>query len=120
MKSVPSRTVLLQIVAAGSALAGAQAMAQSNAAKLEESNTRATALGYKSNTADVDQVKFPKHVAARTCSNCQLYQGMGKSTFGGCPTFAGKQVRPPVGATRGRRRSDASTRRVSIRNSPAP
>lgn len=92
MKSVPRRTFILQVVAAGSALATSQAMAQAAATKLEESNAQAIALGYKNDSTKVDQAKFPKHAAAQNCSSCQLFQGKGKDTVGGCPIFPGKQV----------------------------
>ena len=92
MKSVPRRTFILQVIASGSALATMQAMAQAAATKLEESNAQAIALGYKHDSAKVDQTKFPKHAAAQSCSNCQLYQGKSKDTLGGCPIFPGKQV----------------------------
>lgn len=92
MKSVPRRTFMLQVVAAGSALAGTQVMAQTAGAKLEESNPQAIAMGYKHDTTKVEQAKFPKHAAAQNCSNCVLFQGKGKDALGGCPIFAGKQV----------------------------
>jgi hypothetical protein len=92
MKSVPRRTFMLQAVAAGSALAGAQVLAQTAGATLEESNAQAIAMGYKNDTTKVDQAKFPKHAAAQNCSTCQLFQGKGKDSLGGCPIFPGKQV----------------------------
>ncbi len=92
MQSIPRRTFMLQVAAAGSALAGAQVMAQPAGARLEESNPQAVAMGYKHDTTKVDQAKFPKHAAAQSCSTCQLFQGKGKDALGGCPIFAGKQV----------------------------
>lgn len=92
MKSAPRRTFILQVVAAGSALAATKVMAQAAAAKLEESNAQAIALGYKNDSSKVDQAKFPKHTAAQNCSSCQLFQGKVKETVGGCPIFPGKQV----------------------------
>lgn len=92
MQSIPRRTFMLQLVAAGSAVAGSHAMAQPAGPKLEESNPQAVAMGYKNDTNKVDQAKFPKHAAAQSCSTCQLFQGKGKEALGGCPIFAGKSV----------------------------
>jgi len=86
------RTFMLQIVATGSVLATTQARAQTAGPKLEESDAQATALGYKEDTTKVDKAKYPKHEAAQTCANCQLYQGKPKDPLGPCTLFAGKQV----------------------------
>ena len=57
-----------------------------------ETETQATALGYKANATKVDKAKFPKYAAEQVCSNCVLYQGKPTDAAGGCPLFAGKQV----------------------------
>lgn len=71
-----------------SILAVGQAQAQSMVA---ETDPQASALGYKANTAQVDQKKFPKHTAEQKCANCQLYQSK-SANDGGCSIFPGKLV----------------------------
>lgn len=56
-----------------------------------ETDPQAAALGYKANTAQVDQKKFPKHTAEQKCSNCQLYQSKAADN-GACTIFPGKMV----------------------------
>ncbi|EAQ97271.1 high-potential iron-sulfur protein [Congregibacter litoralis] len=58
-------------------------------AKLDESSPQAAGLGYKH---DATTVKNARYAAGQQCSNCALYQG-GDSAWGGCPLFAGKQVK---------------------------
>jgi hypothetical protein len=56
-----------------------------------EAEPQAAALGYKADTANVDQKRFPKHTAEQKCVNCLLYQPK-TATAGGCSIFAGKLV----------------------------
>jgi hypothetical protein len=86
------RTFLLQVAACGSALAATQAQAQ--AAKVDEKDAQAVALGYVSDTAKADAKKFPKHAKDQKCANCALYQGKPADAAGPCPLFAGKVVVP--------------------------
>ena len=64
-------------------------------AKLDEKDAQAQALGYKHDSTKVDAKKYPKHVAAQKCNNCQLYAGKPTDAWGNCPLFAGKQVAGP-------------------------
>jgi High potential iron-sulfur protein len=91
MSTPNRRTFIMQVVAAGSAVVASRAMAQTTA-KLEETDPQAVALGYTHDTKKVDAKKFPKHVAAQKCNNCQLYQGKGNDPWGPCQLFPGKQV----------------------------
>jgi High potential iron-sulfur protein len=84
------RTFLLQVAAAGSALAASQAQAQ--AAKVDEKDPQAMGLGYVQDTAKADAKKFPKHSKDQKCSNCALFQGKAADAWGGCPLFGTKQV----------------------------
>jgi High potential iron-sulfur protein len=89
------RRFMLHIVAAGSALAAAEAAIAQAGPALTETDAQAVALGYKADTTKVDAKKFPKHEATQKCSNCQLYVGKPADAAGGCPLFAGKQVAGP-------------------------
>jgi hypothetical protein len=84
------RSFLLQVAACGSALAAVQAQAQ--AAKVDEKDPQAVALGYVADTAKADTKKFPKHASDQKCATCALYQGKAGDATGGCPLFAGKLV----------------------------
>jgi hypothetical protein len=86
------RTFMLQVVAAGAALAAVQAKAQGAGPQVAETDPQAAALGYKPDTTKVDAKKYPNHTAAQNCAGCQLFQGKPKDASGGCPLFAGKQV----------------------------
>ena len=66
------RVFLLQIAAAGSALAAQQAYSQTAAPMLQETDPQATALGYKQASATVDAKKYPTHDVSQTCANCEL------------------------------------------------
>lgn len=84
------RVFLMQVAACGSALAAGAAQAQ--AAKVEEKDAQAVALGYVADTTKADKKKFPKHANDQKCNNCALYQGKATDAFAGCPLFGTKQV----------------------------
>ena len=60
--------------------------------KLEESDPVATALGYKADTTQVDEKKFPQHKPDQKCSGCPQYQGKPGDPSGPCAVFQGKIV----------------------------
>ncbi|MDO9075240.1 MAG: high-potential iron-sulfur protein [Rubrivivax sp.] len=93
MSQSTRRTFLMQVAVAGTALAASQAQAQ--AAKLDEKDPQAVALGYVADTKKADTKKFPKHSNDQKCSNCALYQGKPTDAWGGCPLFGAKQVAGP-------------------------
>lgn len=84
------RVFLMQVAACGSVLAAGAAQAQ--AAKVEEKDAQAVALGYVADTTKADKKKFPKHTNDQKCNNCALYQGKATDAFAGCPLFGTKQV----------------------------
>jgi hypothetical protein len=67
-------------------------VASGQAAKLEETDPTAVALGYKHNASTVDTSKFPAYVAGRNCAGCQLFQGKEGDVWGSCSAFGGKLV----------------------------
>jgi hypothetical protein len=86
------RVFMLQVAAAGGAAAlGASAHAQA-AAKVDEKDPQAVALGYVADTTKADAKKYPKHTNDQKCSNCALYSGKAGDATGPCSLFAGKQV----------------------------
>ena len=90
MSQTNRRVFLMQVAASGAVFAAAGAQAQ--AAKVDEKDPQAVALGYVADTTKADTKKFPKHTKDQKCSNCALYQGKPTDAAGGCPLFGTKQV----------------------------
>ncbi len=90
MSNTSRRVFLMQAAACGSVLVAARAEAQ--AAKLDEKDPQAVALGYVADTSKADTKKFPKHTKDQKCSNCALFQGKAADAWAGCPLFGVKQV----------------------------
>ena len=84
------RVFLMQAAACGSVLVAARAEAQ--AAKLDEKDPQAVALGYVADPAKAATKTYPQHTTAQTCNNCALYQGKATDASGGCPLFGVKHV----------------------------
>ena len=88
------RRAFLNTTLGGLAVIGTAPIGQAQAqAMVAETDPQAASLGYKADTAQVDQKKYPKHTAEQKCSNCQLYQSK-SATAGACVIFAGKMVPP--------------------------
>ena|SRR5579863_2601723 len=65
------------------------------AARVNEKDSLAVALGYVSDVAHIDAKANPTYQAGATCSNCSWYQGKGGDPTGGpCTFFPGKLVEP--------------------------
>jgi len=90
MSKTNRRIFLMQLAAGGTVLAAAHAQAQ--AAKVDEKDPQAVALGYVADTTKADGKKFPKHANDQKCANCALFQGKAGDAAGGCPLFGVKQV----------------------------
>lgn len=85
------RTFLVTGIGLASSLAlTGQALAQ--AAKVDEKDPTAVALGYKHDATLVDKTKQAKYAAGEHCGNCQLFQGKAGEAWGPCPIFGGKLV----------------------------
>lgn len=87
-----TRRVFMMKVAAGSALLAAATAQAQGAPLVNEKDAQAVALGYLADTTQVDGKKYPKHVAAQKCGNCQLYTGKASDASGPCGIFPGKAV----------------------------
>ncbi len=66
--------------------------ASAQAAKLEETDAQAVALGYRHDAAKVDAKKFPTYQAGHNCANCQLFLGKPADALGACGAVGGKLV----------------------------
>ena len=86
------RQFVVTLLPATAAMLALARTAQAQAAKLEETDPTAIALGYKHDATKVDAKKFPTYVAGRICSGCSLYQGKPTDAWAPCAIFAGKQV----------------------------
>ncbi len=85
------RTFLSAIPAATLALTVARA-ASAQAAKLEESDAVAVALGYRHDASKVDKKKFVTYAVGHDCANCQFFQGKPKDAWAACTAVGGKLV----------------------------
>ena len=86
------RQFVITLLPTTAAMLALSRTAQAQAAKVEETDPTAIALGYKHDATKVDAKKFTTFVAGRNCSNCQLYQGKPTDAWAPCAIFAGKQV----------------------------
>ena len=59
---------------------------------LDEADPVAAALGYVTDAARADALKFPNFVAGSQCANCNLYSGVSGEDAGPCSLFPGKKV----------------------------
>ncbi|MEO6745703.1 MAG: high-potential iron-sulfur protein [Caldimonas sp.] len=87
----PNRRAFVLTIVAASPFAASLAAAQA-AAKLEENDPQAVALGYKADSTKVDKAKYPQHAPTQVCSGCNFYQGKPTDAMAPCQIFANKQV----------------------------
>lgn len=59
--------------------------------ELQETDSIAQSMGYKSDTTKVDAKKFATHKPNQQCDNCRFFQGNAGAP-GPCQIFAGKSV----------------------------
>ena len=91
MHTSPRRVFMLQLIAGTTALA-AQGHARAQAEAVKETDAYPKSMGFRLNTANVDQAKFPRHEVAQKCSECQLFSGKSGEATGTCSFF--KRVVP--------------------------
>jgi hypothetical protein len=97
MQTRERRVFLLHALAGTGALsAPLLAAAQDNSnLPVKETDAYPKSMGFKLNTANVDQAKFPRHELSQKCSACQLYSGKDGDALGPCSFF--KRMVPPDG-----------------------
>ncbi|MDW8479605.1 MAG: high-potential iron-sulfur protein [Xanthomonadales bacterium] len=92
----PSRRRLIRLAVVG--LAAAPLLprlvgeARASLPRLEETDPTAAALGYRHDTTQVDQAKYPNHRPDQNCANCNLVQGAEGEAWRPCAIFPGKLV----------------------------
>ncbi len=90
-----SRRVFILKVLAVNGLIGAAASPAHAADKLDPADPYARSMGFRLNTEEVDQVKYPRHTSEQHCQVCQLWNGGDKDT-GNCSFFNGA-ITPKTG-----------------------
>jgi hypothetical protein len=92
-----NRRVFLLSAVAGAAGLGTQGTAEAQAATdaVKETDPYPKSMGFRLNTANVDQAKFPRHVVSQKCSECQLFTSKAGEPTGTCSFF--KRVVPVDG-----------------------
>jgi hypothetical protein len=83
-----SRRVFFLKILAANVLLGTTARPAIAAEKLNPADPYARSMGYRLNTEEVDQVKYPRHTVEQHCQACQLWNG-GDKEFGNCSFFDG-------------------------------
>ena len=86
------RNFVLTLIPSAAALAFVARAMSAEAARLEESDPLAVALGYRHDGSKVDVKKFPTYAAGKNCANCQLYAGKVGEPWGVCSALGGKEV----------------------------
>lgn len=99
MQTRQRRVFLLHLMAGSAALAApATGRAQEAVAvgpPVKETEPYPKSMGFRLNTANVDQAKFPRHDVTQKCSECQLYSGKAGEALGPCSFF--KRMVAPEG-----------------------
>jgi hypothetical protein len=54
---------------------------------VKETDPYPKSMGFRLNTADVDQKKFPRHTTEQHCGECQLYSAKPGEEWGHCSFF---------------------------------
>ena len=87
-----SRRSLLALMPAASVVLLTGRAASAQAARVDERDAIAVALGYKHDAATVDMKKYGQYVKGSICANCTLYAGKPTDPWAPCGALGGKQV----------------------------
>ena len=86
------RRLLLTLAPASAAALLTARTGAAQAARVDEKDPAAVALGYKHDAATVDSKKYPQFVKGNICANCALYAGKPTDPWAPCGALGGKQV----------------------------
>ena len=92
MTRITRRVFMMRSVAGGCAALGASTLVQAAAAHVDEGDEVAVSLGYRHDTKQVDDRKFPKHQASQRCGGCSFFQGAPGDEWAGCAMFGRRQI----------------------------
>jgi len=87
------RQFMLRVVATSSVLA-MPVIATAEEERVTESDPYAKSMGFRLDTNNVDQAKYPRHDVSQHCSVCQLYSGAPGDPLGPCSFYGGRLVAP--------------------------
>lgn len=87
------RVFLLRAIATSGALVATRAIAEETE-RVTEADPYAKSMGFKLDTNQVDQAKYPRHDATQHCAVCQLYSGKAGDALGPCSFYGGRLVAP--------------------------
>jgi hypothetical protein len=87
LRSNDRRMFFLKLMSASTVLIAASPAAKA-AEKLDPTDPYARSMGFRLNTQEVDQAKYPRHTTDQHCQACQLWNG-GDKDFGNCSFFDG-------------------------------
>ena len=108
MSSNNRRVFMLHTLVGASVLATErQANAATDTDAVKETDAYPKSMGFRLNTADVDQTKYPRHTLEQHCSQCQLFKGNAGEQTGNCSFF--KRVVPVNGWCRNFKQVKAAT-----------
>lgn len=88
------RVFLLKAIATTSAFVATRGHAAEETERVTETDAYAKSMGFKLDTNQVDQVKYPRHDATQHCAVCQLYSGKAGDPLGPCSFYGGRLVAP--------------------------
>ena len=104
-----NRRVFILHTLAGACVAATvpQAHAATDTDAVKETDAYPNSMGFRLNTANVDQTKYPRHTLAQRCGECQLYSSKAGDPTGNCSFF--KRVVPVDGWCRNFKQRKAAT-----------
>lgn len=90
------RTFMLELVATSGALVATRVFAADEVSteKVTEADPYAKSMGFRIDTNQVDQAKYPRHEVTQHCAVCQLYSGKAGDPLGPCSFYGGRLVAP--------------------------
>jgi hypothetical protein len=89
------RRIFIAAVVSGSAGLACGSAAASSIRRVEESEPKATSLGYRHDSNQVDKRRFPKHKAGERCNNCMAWLGTPTEAWAECDLMADRLVAGP-------------------------
>jgi hypothetical protein len=87
---------MMRVVAGSAVLASAASSHAQAPEKLLETDPYAKSMGFRLNTSNVDQARYPRHDVSQHCSKCQLWDGKPGAEFAAC-SFFGERHTPSTG-----------------------
>jgi hypothetical protein len=85
------RTFILQLAVGTSTIALATRVAAEDE-RVTETDPYARSMGFRVDTSQVDQARYPRHATDQHCSKCQLFSGKAGEPLGPCSFYGGRLV----------------------------